>query len=247
MGVLQLAIALLDLTNLSADASEAGADAPVPASCCGGNGSRVRVAGVRRPLRRPPGRNGVRIATVVNFPTGDEPLDRATSVAAAALAAGADELDVVLPYREWLAGDAKVAADMLTAVRDEAGDRVMKVIIESGSLPDRAAIDRASHFAIAMAPTSSRRRRARQTSRQRPRRRRSSWRRSMSAAALSASRRPGGIRTVADANVYLDSPRRSWARAGQRRRRSASVPVVLLDALESELAGTPAGTTDSDY
>ena len=39
--------------------------------------------------------------------------------------------------------------DVLGTVRAETGDRTMKVIIETGELPDRAAIDRAAHLAIA--------------------------------------------------------------------------------------------------
>jgi deoxyribose-phosphate aldolase len=70
-----------------------------------------------------------------------------------ALVDGADEIDVVLPYRAWLRGDTHVAADVLDGVRDlsSSGNPIatVKVIIETGELPDRAAIDRASHFVIA--------------------------------------------------------------------------------------------------
>jgi deoxyribose-phosphate aldolase len=90
----------------------------------------------------------VKVATVVNFPAGTDPADGAAAVTAAAIAAGADEIDVVLPYTAWLAGDGDRAADVLAAVRAETGARVMKVIIETGELPDRSAIDRATMFAI---------------------------------------------------------------------------------------------------
>ena len=49
--------------------------------------------------------SGIEVATVVNFPAGTDPADAAGAVTAAAIAAGADEIDVVLPYRAWLAGD----------------------------------------------------------------------------------------------------------------------------------------------
>jgi len=200
----ELAIAVLDLTDLSADASEAGADALCQRAAAAGTAAVcIWPAFVARCVEHLNG-TGVRVATVINFPTGDEPLERATSVAAAAVAAGADELDVVLPYRAWLAGDVQVAADMLTAVRQEAGDRVMKVIIESGSLTDPAAIDRASHFAIANGADFVKT---------------STGKTDVSATpeaaeiileAIDVSGRPvgfkasGGIRTLADANVYLD-------------------------------------------
>ncbi len=70
-----------------------------------------------------------------------------------ALVEGADEIDVVLPYRAWLAGDFHDAGDVLDGVRDLASSgnppAAVKVIIETGELPHRAAIDRATHFAIA--------------------------------------------------------------------------------------------------
>jgi deoxyribose-phosphate aldolase len=96
---------------------------------------------------------GVRVATVVNFPSGAEPLADVLDLTSTALVEGADEIDVVLPYRAWLAGDLHAAADVLDGVRDLASSGnplvAMKVIIETGELPDRAAIDRATHFAIA--------------------------------------------------------------------------------------------------
>ena len=74
-----------------------------------------------------------------------------------ALGDGADEIDAVLPYHAWLHGDEEGAADLLDRVRETVnersdlshGDGLFKVIIETGALPDRAAIDRATHFAIA--------------------------------------------------------------------------------------------------
>ena len=54
--------------------------------------------------------------------------------------AGAHEIDVVLPYTALLAGDEDHAAAVLDRVREATGDGVVKVIIESGELPDQAAV-----------------------------------------------------------------------------------------------------------
>lgn len=146
----RLAIPLLDLTDLSPDADDAGADALCDRAIAAGVAAVcVWPAFVSRCVERLAG-TGVKVATVVNFPAGDDPTERAASVTAAAIASGADEIDVVLPYRTWLDGDEQAAGELLAAVRAETGpERIMKVIIESGSLPDSAAIGRATHFAIA--------------------------------------------------------------------------------------------------
>jgi deoxyribose-phosphate aldolase len=146
--VARRAIASLDLTDLGADTTaeaarqlcERAAQASVAAVC-------VWPQFVDQCAHQLEG-TGVQVATVVNFPAGTDPPDAAAAVTAAAIAAGADEIDVVLPYTAWLAGDTARAADVLAAVRAETGQRVLKVIIETGELPDRSAIDRATMFAI---------------------------------------------------------------------------------------------------
>lgn len=92
----------------------------------------------------------IRIATVVNFPSGD--LDVATVVAEteAAIGDGADEIDLVIPYRKFMAGDESAVAEMIAAVRKAcAAPVLLKVILETGELKDKALIRRASEIAIA--------------------------------------------------------------------------------------------------
>lgn len=92
----------------------------------------------------------VKIATVVNFPDGDERPFAVGVLTERALADGADEIDVVLPYRAWLGGDTARAAAVLDRVREVASppSRV-KVILETGALPDRDAVSRAAELAVA--------------------------------------------------------------------------------------------------
>ncbi len=95
------------------------------------------------------GGTGVRVATVVNFPSGAEPLDVVTVAVAAALADGADDIDVVLPYRAVLAGDLDQAAAVVAAVAELIEPPVLlKVILETGALDDRAVISSAAQLAI---------------------------------------------------------------------------------------------------
>lgn len=92
----------------------------------------------------------VRVATVVNFPTGDERAHATRLLTERALADGADEIDVVLPYRAWSGGDLDRAGAVVVAAvgpAHEAG-RLVKVILETGALPDRRAVAGAARFAI---------------------------------------------------------------------------------------------------
>ncbi len=240
----RLAISVLDLTDLGDDTT---ADAVL--ALCG----RAAAAGTAAVCVWPRfvadavaalAGSGVRVATVVDFPSGAEPVDDVLAMTRDALAAGADEIDVVLPYRAWLAGDEAAAAAVLDGVRDAAGGHVLKVIIETGELPDRAAVDRAAHFAIAHGADFVKT---------------STGKTAVSATpeaaeivleAIAVSGRPvgfkasGGIRTAADADVYLalaDSIMGSgWASPTTFRFGASG----LLDALQSELggaAGEPSG------
>ena len=151
--VARLAMSLLDLTDLGDDTTSAAA-----ADLC----ERARRARVAAVCVWPQfvtlcsdtlDGSGVRIATVANFPSGEESIGDVLDTTSRALVGGADEIDVVLPYRAWLRGDTSAAADVLDGVRDLSSSgnpmATVKVIIETGELPHRAAIDRAAHFAIA--------------------------------------------------------------------------------------------------
>lgn len=92
---------------------------------------------------------GVRVATVVNFPTGDERAFAVASLTATSVDNGADEIDVVLPYRAFAAGEFHHCADVLRSARlATAGTAHLKVILETGELVDPDLIAAASRFAI---------------------------------------------------------------------------------------------------
>jgi deoxyribose-phosphate aldolase len=89
------------------------------------------------------------VATVVNFPDGSADAGRVRREVRRAVAAGAGEVDAVLPWRAWLAGDRAAALPVLEACREAARDRVLKVILESGELRDPALLREASLAALA--------------------------------------------------------------------------------------------------
>ena len=120
----------------------------------------------------------------------------------------------------------------------------MKVIIETGELPDRAAVDRAAHFAIANGADFVKT---------------STGKTPVSATpeaaeivleAIEVSGRPvgfkasGGIRTLADARAYLELADEimgaGWATPATFRFGASG----LLDALEAVVAGTSCGASE---
>jgi deoxyribose-phosphate aldolase len=83
---------------------------------------------------------GAAVCTVVSFPHGLDVTTAKCEAARAAIAAGADEIDVVIAYAALCDGDPRAAGDDLSAVVDaaraERGDVVVKAIIESAQLGD---------------------------------------------------------------------------------------------------------------
>lgn len=148
--VARRAISLLDLTELGDDATAADVER-LCARAVGPHGTVAavcvwprHVALARRLLADTP----VRVATVVNFPSGDEPVQQVVDDTRAAIAAGADEIDVVLPHRPFLEGDRRHAADMLSAVRSVCTGHTLKVILESGELQDPSLVAAAAELAV---------------------------------------------------------------------------------------------------
>jgi len=95
--------------------------------------------------------SGVRVATVTNFPSGALLLGDVVAQTASALDDGADEIDVVLPYRAVVAGDLTTAEVLLDSVRRAVprdGSHLLKVILETGELGDSATVDVAARLAI---------------------------------------------------------------------------------------------------
>ncbi len=89
------------------------------------------------------------VATVTNFPAGEANPQAAAGETAEAVLLGADEVDVVFPYRALMAGDEEVGHKLVSMCRTAVGDKVLKVIIESGELTAPQLIKRASEIAIA--------------------------------------------------------------------------------------------------
>jgi deoxyribose-phosphate aldolase len=140
--VARRALALVDLTSLNPDDD----DAVVRALCDRATTPAGRVAAVcimpaftALAAERLRGTT-IRVATVANFPAGEPDPDGAAREVEAAVAAGADEVDVVAPWRAWVDGDHEVAVALVRACRQAIGDARLKVILEAGELPGPDAV-----------------------------------------------------------------------------------------------------------
>src|SRR5699024_9539444 len=80
----------------------------------------------RRTLERESLSGRVRVATVVNFPEGDQDADQVVRTIASALVAGADEIDLVFPWRTLRdSGDSRAGHSLVAAARAACPDRLL--------------------------------------------------------------------------------------------------------------------------
>lgn len=89
-----------------------------------------------------------KLATVVNFPSGDMAAELVVAEVEFALAQGADEIDCVLPYRPLLAGHCEQVKTFLAQIRQACSGKCLKVIIESGELITPQQIIKATELVI---------------------------------------------------------------------------------------------------
>ena len=143
------ALACLDLTSLN----DADTEADVAALCERAQGPHGPVAAVcvwprlaafaraRLPAH-------IAVAAVANFPDGSTDLERAVRDTAAIVQAGAQEVDVVLPFARLMAGDSSAVSQLLLAVRKACPGLTLKVILETGVLASDALIAEASRISL---------------------------------------------------------------------------------------------------
>jgi deoxyribose-phosphate aldolase len=145
------ALRLLDLTNLNEDCDESAIRVLCKrATTPYGSGAAVclypRWIKLSRKLLKG---SGVLVATVANFPEGDDDAAKAAEETAKAFADGADEVDVVMPWRAFLAGDRKAAEALIARCRAKRPTgRRLKVILETGKLGSTRRIADAARLAL---------------------------------------------------------------------------------------------------
>ncbi|MCJ2035280.1 deoxyribose-phosphate aldolase [Methylobacterium sp. J-068] len=235
--VARRALPLLDLTDLGEACSEAAIDT----LCRDARASAVAAVCVwphyvGRSARLLSG-SPVRVATVINFPAGGDDVERAVEDTAEAIRDGAHEIDLVLPYRAFLAGDAATARAMVAAVREACdGDRLLKVILETGTLRSAEAIDAASRLAIAAGADFIKTSTGKSPVSATPEAAEAMLRaiRDRAGERIVGLKVSGGLRTVADAARYLDLADRimgpAWVSPRTFRLGASSLHAALVEA-----------------
>ena len=148
------ALQLMDLTSLNDDDTPANIialckKAKTPAGHTAAVCVYPRFVPIAKKTLAEQGLNDVTVATVTNFPAGDEDIDIAVTETRAAVVYGADEVDVVFPYRALMAGNEEVGHELVRRCKEACGQNaILKVIIESGELKDPALIRKASDISI---------------------------------------------------------------------------------------------------
>jgi deoxyribose-phosphate aldolase len=239
------ALVCLDLTNLEDDCDAAAIDdlcrrAQTPHGSVAAVCIWPRfVAQAARALDR----TGIKVATVVNFPGGDQPLDAVLAQTRTALGEGADEIDLVVPWRRLMAGEERAVTDCVRSVKEACGKAVLKAILETGELADPALIGVAAERALDggadFLKTSTGKVKVNATPRAAEILLKAIERRGSRAGFKAA----GGVRTTEDAALYLDIADRimgsGWAGPRHFRFGASGLLAALIATLDDGKAPKP--------
>ena len=150
----QQALSFMDLTSLTdTESSEDIISLCQQAKSTAGNTAAIcifpRFIPLAKKVLAEQGTPEIKIATVTNFPHGNDDVAIAVAETKAAVAYGADEVDVVYPYKALIAGDINIGLELVEACKKACPKNVLlKVIIESGELKTPELIKLASEVSI---------------------------------------------------------------------------------------------------
>jgi len=187
----------------------------------------------------------IAVAAVANFPEGSTDIERAVRDTRQIVDAGGNEVDVVLPYRQL-----DQAAALLAAVRRACEGLRLKVILETGELREAALIDRACRIALDAGADFLKTSTGKVPVNATP----EAAERLLRAIAADAGARQrvgfkpaGGVRTVADAAVYIELTARLLGAQAVTPARFRIGASGLLADIESALGGGTATAASSTY
>jgi deoxyribose-phosphate aldolase len=155
LAMLRLAVSCVDLTSLDGRETPEKINTLCSTACRPAEGAGPTAAVCVYPSFVAQARKAlgaaspVRLASVVGFPTGQEPLELKLHQARNAMADGANEIDMVLNRQAFLAGEHARAREEVAAMVRLCGSRArVKVILETGELGSPANIRAAALLAL---------------------------------------------------------------------------------------------------
>jgi len=244
--IARTALGCLDLTSLN--------DADTPATteklCARAQGPHGAVAAVcvwprfvqqARALLPP----GIAVAAVANFPDGSSDVQRAVRDTREIVDAGGQEVDVVIPWRDLAAAPA-----LLAAVRQACSGLRLKVILETGELEDPALRVQACRMALDAGADflkTSTGKTARSASLDAARVLLSAIASDSAASSHVGFKPAGGIRTVADATLYIGLTAELLGPHAVTPARLRIGASGLLDDIEAVLGGAVRPTAAASY
>lgn len=191
---------------------------------------------------------GIEVAAVANFPDGSLDLPRVLTEIAAIAEAGAQEVDVVLPYAALKQGQASEVAEFLAEVRHATRPLTLKVIIESGELKTTELIKEATRLSLMAGADFIKTSTGKTAVSATPEAARAMLAEIQASGLGNAGfKASGGIRSVADARSYLQLAADALGAEALQPRRMRFGASGLLDDIEAVLAGQASQAVQSAY
>ncbi len=252
--IASLVLSMLDLTSLNDDdnaetierlSRRAASSVGHPAALCV---LPRLVSQARTELARQGLQDRVQVATVVNFPSGEEPADAVVEQVRSALTSGADEIDLVFPYRALIKGDERSGYHLLSRCRQACSGHLLKVILETGELKSPDLVRSASEIALAAGADFIKTSTGKVAVNATPEAAATMMEAIRDSGRPTGFKAAGGIRTVEEAAVYLDLARdilgEQWLRP-ERFRFGAS--GLLNDLMQKLGSAAPSADLRGDY
>ena len=190
----------------------------------------------------------IKVAAVADFPDGALDVARAIADIETIAQAGGDEVDVVLPWRALQAGQRSEVEEFLAEVRHASRPLTLKVIIESGELADPELIAEATRLSLAAGADFVKTSTGKTPVSATPEAARVMLREIAASGMASAGfKASGGIRSVADAQAYLQQAADVLGAEALQPRRFRFGASGLLKDIEAVLSGQASQAVTSAY